>query len=83
MKKKKKKKKNGSRSNNSDKENHRTMPLSTVVSNCVKQWFQEAKAGYFSGEFVREIVDAINVRYGDVSRVDSINSIDNAAQESC
>lgn len=45
------KKKNGgnsSSSNNGDRENHRTTPLSAVVSDCVKRWFQEAKGGDFS-----------------------------------
>ncbi|CAL5421294.1 unnamed protein product [Camellia sinensis] len=63
------KKKNGN-SNNGDRENHRTTPLSSVVSDCVKQWFQEAKGGDFSSEFVGGIADAIDVRYGDVAQVD-------------
>ncbi|CAL5379126.1 unnamed protein product [Camellia sinensis] len=75
------KKKNGSRSSNGDRENHRTMPLSTVVSDCMKRWFQKAKGGDFSSEFVGGIVNAIDVGYRDVAQVDNTNSIDSTAQE--
>lgn len=67
---------------NNDRENYRTTPLSTVVSDCIKRWFQKAKGGDFSGEFVGGIADVIDVGYGDVAWVDSVDSSDRAAQES-
>ncbi|GMP48388.1 hypothetical protein CsSME_00015760 [Camellia sinensis var. sinensis] len=57
-----------SKSNNSDRENHRTTPLSTLVD--------------FSGELVGGIVEVIDMRYGDVAQVDSVDSINSAVQES-
>ncbi|CAL5425241.1 unnamed protein product [Camellia sinensis] len=80
-KKNKKKKKNGSNSNNGDRKNHRTTPLSTVVSDCMKRWFQKARGSDFSGEFVEGIADAIDMGYGDVVQVDSADSVEKAAQE--